>query len=108
MKKNIFKKFGSRKFIVSFITAATGIVTLFLGDNEVVKVIAGAAMTLIPTVVYCIMEGVVDAKSVKTITEVTVDAAEKLGADDATVNAIEQIGAVGEMLADDDTDDAGK
>ncbi len=46
------------------------------------------------------MEGIVNAKSIKTITEATADAAEKLGADDKTVDVIEQIGAVGEVLAD--------
>jgi len=60
-------------------------------------------MTIIPTVVYCLMEGIVDAKSVKVITEATADAAEKLGADEKTVNMIEQVGAVGEVLTEDDT-----
>lgn len=96
------RKFGSRKFIVSLITAAAGIVTLFLGDNEIIKVIVGAAMTIIPSVVYCVMEGVVDAKSVKTIKDATVEAAEKLGANDATVDVIEQVGTVVETLVDTD------
>ena len=103
MNKNILKKLTSRKFIIAAITAIAGIITLFVGDNEVVQVIAGAAMTIIPTVVYCLMEGIVDAKSVKVITEATADAAEKLGADEKTVNMIEQVGAVGEVLTEDDT-----
>ena len=102
MNKNIFKKFTSRKFIVSAITAIAGIITLFVGDSEVVKTIAGAAMTIVPTVVYCLMEGVIDAKSVKTITEATVDAAEKLGADKETVEIIEKIGAVSQIVVDED------
>lgn len=100
MNNNIIKKLTSRKFIVAAITAITGIITLFIGDNETVQVIAGAAMTIIPTVVYCIMEGVIDAKSIKTITEVTADAAEKLGASENAVEVIEQMGAVGEILVD--------
>ncbi len=100
MNKNIIKKLTSRKFIIALITAIAGIVTICVGDNEVVQVVAGAAMTIIPTVIYCLMEGIVDAKSIKTITEATADAAEKLGADDKTVDVIEQIGAVGEVLAD--------
>ena len=102
MNKNFLKKFTSRKFIVSAITAIAGLITLFIGDNEVVKTIAGAAMTIIPTVVYCLMEGVIDAKSVKTITDAAVDAAEKLGADEGTVEVIEQIGAVGQIIVDED------
>ena len=104
MKNTIIKKLTSRKFIVTVITAITGIITFFIGDNEVVSTIAGAAMTIIPTVVYCLMEGMIDAKSIKTITEVAVDAAEKLGADETTVDMIEQVGAVGEALVGDEVD----
>lgn len=102
MNKNILKKLTSRKFILAAITAIVGIITLIVGDNEAVKVIAGAAMTIVPTVVYCLMEGVIDAKSVKVITKATADAAEQLGADKATVNMIEQVGAVGEVLVEDE------
>ena len=104
MKNNIIRKLTSRKFIVTVITAITGIITFFIGDNEVVTTIAGAAMSIIPTVVYCLMEGVIDAKSIKTITEVAANAAEKLGADDTTVDMIEQVGAVGEALVGDETE----
>ena len=103
MKNNLLKKLTSRKFIVTAITAIAGIVSMAIGENAVVQTIAGAAMTIIPTVVYCLMEGVIDAKSVKVITDATADAAEKLGADDATVNVIEQMGAVGEVLTEEET-----
>ena len=102
---NIVRKLTSRKFIVTVITAITGIITLCIGDNETVNVIASAAMTIIPTIVYCIMEGTVDAKSVKTITEVTADTAEKLGANEKTVDIIENMGAIGEILVDDTSKD---
>lgn len=102
MKNDLLKKLTSRKFIVTAITAIAGIVTMLVGENAVVQTIAGAAMTILPTVVYCIMEGVIDAKSVKVITEAAADAAEKLGADDATVNVIEQMGAVGEVLTEEE------
>ena len=48
----------------------------------------------------------IDAESIKTITEVTADTAEKLGADDATIDVIEQVGAVGEVLVSDGESDA--
>lgn len=102
MKKGLIKKLTSRKFIVTAITAIAGIITMLAGENAAVQTIAGAAMTILPTVVYCVMEGVIDAKSVKTITEAAADAAEKLGADDATVNVIEQMGAVGEVLTEEE------
>ena len=104
MKNNIIKKLTSRKFIVTAITAIAGIITFFIGDNEVVTTIAGAAMTIIPTVVYCLMEGTIDARSIKTITEVAADTAETLGADDTTVDMIEQVGAVGEALVGEESD----
>lgn len=100
MKNDLIKKLTSRKFIVTAITALAGIITMIVGENAAVQTIAGAAMTIVPTVVYCLMEGVIDAKSIKTITTATADAAEKLGANEATVDVIEQMGAVGEVLAD--------
>ena len=103
--KNFLKKLTSRKFIVTAITSITGIITLIVGENEVVQIIASALMTVIPTVVYCVTEGIIDAKSVKTITEVAVDTAEKLGASEDKVEIIEQIGAIGEMLAEDNTEE---
>ena len=101
MKKNIIEKLTSRKFIVTVITAIAGIITLVIGESEVVQTIAGAAMTIVPTIIYCIMEGVIDANSVKTITSATADAVEKLGADEKLVDTIEQVGEVVEILTDD-------
>ena len=101
MKKNIIEKLTSRKFIVTAITAIAGIITLAIGENELVQTIAGAAMTIVPTIIYCIMEGVIDANSVKTITSTTVDVVEKLGADEKLVDTIEQVGEVVEILTDD-------
>ena len=98
MKKNILEKITSRKFIVTAITAIAGIITMFIGENEMVQTIAGAAMTIVPTIVYCLMEGVIDAKSIETVTKATVDAAEKLGVDEKTVDTIGKVGEVGEIL----------
>lgn len=102
MNTNIVNKLTSRKFILAVITAITGVITLCVGDNEIVKTISGAAMTIVPTVIYCIIEGVIDAKSVREVTNATTDAAEKLGANEATLNVIEQVGTVGEMLVGED------
>lgn len=101
MKKTILEKLTSRKFIVTILTAIAGIITAIIGENETMQIIVGAAMTIIPTIVYCITEGVLDAKSVKTIAEATADAAEKLGANDTVVEVIESAGEIGEILTDD-------
>jgi hypothetical protein len=103
MKINIIRKITSRKFLVALITLVAGVVTMVVGDNETVSVIAGAAMTIVPTVAYCIVEGKIDAKSLETITDATKDAAEKLGADDSVVDVIEQMGAVGGVLVEEET-----
>lgn len=100
MKKSILEKLTSRKFIVTAITAIAGVITMIIGENEIVQIISGAAMTIIPTIVYCIMEGVIDAKSVQTIADATVEAAEKLGADKNVIDAIDKVGDMGEALVE--------
>lgn len=103
--KNFIKKLTSRKFIVTAISAIAGVVTLFVGNNEMVQTIASALMIVIPTIVYCITEGVIDSKSVQTITEAVVDTAEKLGVPDEKIDIIEQIGDIGEILTEDTTEE---
>ena len=103
--KNFMKKLTSRKFIVTAISTIAGVVTLFVGESEVVQIIASALMVVVPTIVYCITEGVVDAKSVKTITETVADTAEKLGASKEDVEIIEKVGEIGEMIAEKKTDE---
>ena len=100
MNKNLISKLTSRKFIVTAISAIAGIITMIVGDNAIVQTITGAAMTIVPIVVYCIMEGVIDSASVKTITEATAEAAEKLGADETVIDAIEKAGEITEILVD--------
>lgn len=104
MDKKIIAKLTSRKFIVTVITAIAGIITLIIGESETVGIIAGAAMTVVPTIVYCVMEGTIDSKSIQTVTDATKDAAQKLGASDKVVDVIEQAGEIGETLLDDKTE----
>ena len=103
--KNFTKKLTSRKFIVTTISAIAGIITLFVGNNELVQTIASALMIIVPTIVYCIMEGVIDSKSVGMITETVVDTAEKLGVSEEKIDVIEQIGAIGEVLTEESSEE---
>lgn len=103
--KDFLKKLTSRKFIVTVITAIAGIITLIIGENAVVDIIASALMIVVPTVVYCVIEGKIDAESVKTIKEVAADAAEKLGVPENKVDVIEQIGDIAEALIDEKTEE---
>ncbi len=101
-KEKLIKKLTSRKFLMTAITAIAGIITMIVGDNVVVQTVAGALMTIVPTVVYCVTEGSVDAASVKTVTDATTEAAEKLGASESTINAIEKVGELAGTLAGDE------
>ena len=98
--KNFIQKLTSRKFIVTAISAIAGIITMIIGDTAVVDIVASALMVVVPTIVYCITEGVLDAKSIKVITEAVADTAEKLGADENVVDVIEQVGEIGEVLTE--------
>ena len=101
MKIDWKKKLTSRKFIIAVITAIAGIVTLIFGHGEEVNTIAGALMTIIPTLVYCIVEGTVDAASVKKIGDAVSDAAEKLGADELA-EQVDNVTDMAESLIDDE------
>ena len=103
-KEAIIKKLTSRKFIVSLITLIAGVVTMIIGHGREVTAIAGALMSIVPAVVYCIMEGIVDAASVKTITDAASGAADQLGYDKAA-DVIDQVGDIVEDLVSDDADD---
>lgn len=97
-KEDLIRKLTSRKFIVAMISVIVGIITIVFGKNEGVEAIAGAAMVIIPAIVYCIMEGKVDSESVKQITQATADAADKLGVKNETTEQIRQIGNAVEDL----------
>lgn len=101
------KKFTSRKFIISMISAIAGVVTMFVGHDAIVQAIAGALMVVVPTIVYCIMEGRIDAASVKQVTSATADAVEALGKPDVADKidmAGELVGDVMESIQDDTVD----
>lgn len=102
-KEELIRKLTSRKFIIAIITAIVGVITLAAGYNETVQTIAGAAMVIVPAVVYCFIEGKVDAASVKTVTDATAEAAKKLGADNNTTEQIEKIGGAIEAMVDENS-----
>ncbi len=92
----IFKKLTSRKFLLSAIGMLSGIAVLCGADADVVSILSGAAMTIIPALAYCIIEGRIDAAAVKQASAALGDAALSLGASDAIRDVID---AAGEMLA---------
>ena len=57
---NIKEKLTSRKFWISFIAVVSGVAQLF-GADDTVTTLIGAALMLIPSVIYVITEGKLDA-----------------------------------------------
>lgn len=68
-------KLKSRKFWLTLITTLSGIATALMSVDGEVGVIAGMVVAVLPTIVYVITEGKIDAKAVgmiaEDITEVT-------------------------------------
>ena len=91
-KEKLLKKLTSRKFLISLITVMAGMALLLGADSGTVEVLAAAAMTIVPAVVYCWMEGKVDAVSVGKITQAVEETAEKLGTEEAVCGVIRATG----------------
>ena len=100
MRSELIQKLTSRKFILAALTVLTGILSLIFGENAAVQTVMGALMVILPTAVYCITEGRIDAASITHISTAISDAAEKLGASEHTVKQIEQIGSAAASLGE--------
>ena len=90
------KKLTSRKFLLAVVSMAAGIAALCGADERIVSIVAGAAMTVLPAVVYCITEGRIDAASAQAVTGAVLDASAALGADRQVQSVL---GAAGDLLA---------
>lgn len=68
-------KLKSRKFWLTLITTLSGIATALMSVDGEIGVVAGMVVAVLPTIVYVITEGKIDAKAVgmiaEDITEVT-------------------------------------
>lgn len=93
---DLSKKLISRKFLLSLVSMSAGIALLCGADEAVVSVIAGAAMTVLPSLVYCLIEGRIDSAAVKEGKGAILKAADDLGADGPLKGVID---AAGDMLA---------
>ncbi len=99
MKKELLlQKLTSRKFIISALSAIAGICALIFGESHAISTVMGAMMVIVPSVVYCIMEGRVDAESAKNIGSAITNAAQKLGADEQTIKTLEKVSDVATSL----------
>lgn len=93
---SFWKKLTSRKFLLSCVSMAAGIALLCGADATTVSVIAGAAMTVLPSLVYCLIEGRIDSTAVTASKEAILGAADDLGVDKPLKSVID---AAGDMLA---------
>ena len=61
------EKLTSRKFLLTLIEVICGVACLFGADGETLELVSGALLTLVPTVIYIITEGKIDAEGAKRI-----------------------------------------
>ena len=64
---NIKEKLTSRKFWVTLVSILTGVAQLLGADGELAEILGGVALALIPSVIYVITEGKIDAESAKNL-----------------------------------------
>ena len=79
-KEKLKEKLTSRKFLVTLVGVGCGIACLFGADGETVKLVGGALLTLIPTVVYIIIEGKIDQSGAKRLVDALADTLSAVGA----------------------------
>ena len=68
-KETLIKKLTSRKFIVSVISLISGIALLFGADTDTVDTISAALLILLPSLIYCVTEGKIDASAIKSLND---------------------------------------
>ena len=103
MSKNEFlKKITSRKFIVTSIAVLAGIVIMFIGKTALVQSIAAPLMIVIPSIVYCLVEGKIDAKSIQNIADGAVQISKALGEGSTMEGIIRDVAELGTQLAGED------
>ena len=76
------KKLTSRKFLLALIATIAGVVGMCGGSDNVVEAVTTAMTALIPTIIYIITEGRIDAAAVGKIADAVGDIAEGVAKDD--------------------------
>ena len=66
---NFLSKLTSRKFWIAIISTFVGIAELFGAEGELVSVIVGSLLALLPSLIYIITEGKIDAASAKKLAD---------------------------------------
>lgn len=79
--KKLLEKFTSRKFLLAVVTVIAGVVAMCGASDGVVEAVTAALTALIPTVIYIITEGRIDAAAVGQIAGAVQDIAKGVAAD---------------------------
>lgn len=79
--KTLIRKLSSRKLWMAIAGVATGVFLALGGEASDVQTVAGAVTALASAVSYIIVEGRVDAESVKNAVEATQEAVEAIEED---------------------------
>ena len=79
--KKLLEKFTSRKFLLAFVATIAGVVAMCGASEGVVEAVTAALTALIPTAIYMITEGRIDAAAVGQIAGAVQDIAEGVAAD---------------------------
>lgn len=98
--KDFIKKFTSRKFILAAVGIASGFALQFVGSGNMWEEIIGSAIAVICALVYMIVEGKIDADSVKSVSDNTVNILKHAKASKNVVETVEKIGDIAEEMAD--------
>lgn len=77
-----WKKFGSRKFLMTLVTVIISVMALFGIDEGTIQLVSLIAGIIIPTLSYVIVEGVIDVKRILMTAVEVVDALD--GEDEAS------------------------
>lgn len=80
--KKLLEKFTSRKFLLALIATIAGVVAMCGVPDGVVEAVSAALTALIPTVIYIITEGRIDAAAVGQIAGAVQDVAESVADND--------------------------
>ena len=98
--KDFIKKLTSRKFILAAIGIASGFTLQFVGSGNMWQEIIGSAVAVVCALVYMIVEGKIDAESVKSVSENTVNILKHAKASKDVIDTAEKIGDIAEEMAD--------
>lgn len=68
----MLKKIGSRKFLMALLSVVVGVLSLFGVAEGTIEMVSSIGMVVIPSIIYIVTEGKIDAANIKKITE-TID-----------------------------------